>query len=472
MLAAVGLVLASRVPAGDRLLFLTAGSLLEGHGVERRQHAPRERGVALRFDAPWEGPESGYASVIAVEEGYRLYYRGGGENEIPEVTCVAFSTDGVRWERPSLGLFEWNGIADTNIIWKPERSSYAESHNFFPFRDDGANVSEDERWKAVALHIYPDATGERRRMLVTLASADGLRWRRLSDGPAIQEGSFDSLNTAFRDPWTGTLRCFSRIGLHGVRFIQVCESSDFNTWTAPEPLRFDPFPGIQFYTNGILPLPALRQEDRGAWYIGMPMRFVPERKTAMGRETDGLSDAVLIASRDGLAWELIAREAWIRPGMDRASWGNAHGNQTPAHGILATGRNEWSVYWAGQDDAGTLLRHGTLRPEGFVSLGAGAGGGRAVIGPVRAAGGRLLLNAATSAVGSIRVGVLDARGVAIEGFGLEDCAPIWGDDLLLPVNWAGGAVVPADAGTHGPLRLEVELIDADLWAVRCDPATP
>ncbi|MBX3729252.1 MAG: hypothetical protein KF858_08710 [Candidatus Sumerlaeia bacterium] len=257
-----------------------------------------------------------------------------------------------------------------------------------------------------------------------------------------------------------------------MRFIQVCESSDFETWTAPEPLQFDPLPGIQFYTNGIMPLPTLRPQDRGAWYIGMPMRFVPERKAAMGRQTDGLSDAVLIASRDGRAWELVAREAWIRPGMDRASWGNAHGNQTPAHGILPTGDKEWSVYWAGQDDAGTLLHHGTLRPEGFVSLGAGAGGGRATIGPVAAAGGRVLLNAATSAVGSIRVGVVDAQGVAIEGFGLEDCAPIWGDDLFLPVSWTGGAVVPADAATRGPLRLEVELIDADLWAVRCDPATP
>ncbi|MBX3729251.1 MAG: hypothetical protein KF858_08705 [Candidatus Sumerlaeia bacterium] len=171
-----GLALTNGAQAGDRLLFLTEGGLLENHGVVRRQHAPRERGIALRFDAPWEGPESGYATVIAVEGGFRLYYRGGGENEIPEVTCVAFSTDGVQWERPNLGLFEWNGIAETNIIWKPERPSYAESHNFFPFRDDGAGVPEDARWKAVALHVYP-AAGERHKMLVTLASPDGLQWR-------------------------------------------------------------------------------------------------------------------------------------------------------------------------------------------------------------------------------------------------------------------------------------------------------
>jgi hypothetical protein len=57
-----------------------------------------------------------------------LYYRGAGANDgVWEtqngnhgVICVAYSDDGKTFYRPNLGLFEYNGSKDNNIIivWK------------------------------------------------------------------------------------------------------------------------------------------------------------------------------------------------------------------------------------------------------------------------------------------------------------------------------------------------------------------
>ena len=39
-------------------------------------HTPRDEGVVVRFDQPWEGPFCGYCTVIHDGSTYRLYYRG------------------------------------------------------------------------------------------------------------------------------------------------------------------------------------------------------------------------------------------------------------------------------------------------------------------------------------------------------------------------------------------------------------
>src|SRR5262245_5686616 len=61
-------------------------------GASLRLHPPQPREVALRLDAPWEGPTSHYAAVLHDGDAFRLYYRGG-RNAGPPVTAVALSQD-------------------------------------------------------------------------------------------------------------------------------------------------------------------------------------------------------------------------------------------------------------------------------------------------------------------------------------------------------------------------------------------
>jgi len=432
---------------------------LEG-GARLELHAPVAREVALVHDAPWEGKESGYATVLRDGGLYRMYYRGGGELS-QEVTCVAESEDGVHWTRPSLGLFEFKGSKENNIVWRAERPSYGESHNFTPFIDANPACPPEERYKAIGLTHYKDAAGENHPGLLALISPDGLHWRRASEEPFLRKGAFDSQNTAFWDAARGRYACYSRIGREGKRSIQLSVSTDFRQWSDPRPLDFGPAPLEHFYTNAICPYPRAPE-----MLIGLPMRFVPERRRlgAEGREVDGVSDGVLIASRDGLHFPRVFMEAFLRPGPDPENWGAAHGNNTPAFGIHETAPGEISLWWAEHYGTVPRMRRGTLRTDGFVSVRAPRAGGEIVTPPLVFTGRRLTLNYSTSAVGSVRVELQDAAGQPLPGFELHRCGEIFGDEFEREVAWEGAPDLAALAGR--PARLRFVLSDADLYSFR------
>jgi hypothetical protein len=177
-----------------------------------------------------------------------------------------------------------------------------------------------------------------------------------------------------------------------------------------------------------------------------------------------------MSSRDGATFQRWG-EAFIRPGCRTiGSW--TYADTFLAWGMLETasslpgGGCELSFYategyWRG---AGSTIRRYTLRPDGFVSLNAPLSGGTLVTHPVRFEGQRLSLNLSTSAAGSIRVEVQDEEGQVLPGFALDDCWEIVGDTLDYTVRWKQGTEVRAQAGT--PVRLRIELKDADLFALQ------
>lgn len=457
---------------GSRLELFTDGWLIATmQNVERRLHPPVPREVVFTYDAPWEGPESAYVTLFQDGDLYRMYYRGGGENS-EEYAAMAQSTDGIHWERPRLGLFEHEGSKDNNIIWSGPERAYWDCHNFSPFKDANPQAPPEERYKAVTLSRSDvDGDGENEKVLDGFVSPDGIHWRPLREEPLISKGSgFDSHNVAFWNPLLGQYECYSRIGIRGVRSIQRCLSKDFLTWTEPEPLDYGDAPVEQFYTNAILPYfraPHL--------YLGFPMRFVPERKTVgrPPRQVDALSDAVFMSSRDGRHWDRSFMEAFIRPGLDPRNWGDGHGNQTPAWGLLATSPEEISIYWlehygySGKPFSPPRLRRGTLRTDGFVSVQAPYEGGEFVTQPLRFEGTSLVINFSTSAVGGIKVELQDQQGRPVPGFELDSADEIYGDELARPVTWQGRTDVSALAGK--PVRLRFGMKDADLYSIRFVP---
>src|SRR3954470_20895494 len=118
------------------------------HGISLELQTPVRREVVLTTDKPWEGIFSAYFTILQDGPKFRLYYRGSGpvgDNSDRQYTCYAESTDGIHFVRPNLGLLEFEGSKENNIIL-----SGIASHNFAPFLDTNPAAKPDERYKALA----------------------------------------------------------------------------------------------------------------------------------------------------------------------------------------------------------------------------------------------------------------------------------------------------------------------------------
>lgn len=449
---------------GSQRVLLVDDWLIERmKGASLKLHSPAPKEVVFRFDRPWEGQASAYPSMLQDGKQFRLYYRGCGFTE-REYVCVAFSDDGINWTRPSLKLLEFKGSKDNNIFLTAKGKAFKEAHCFAPFIDGNPDCKPDERYKAVTITLFkPEGENDERKTLAAYASPDGIRWNRLQQEPIITEGAFDSHNVAFWDSVQKQYVCYLRAGQAGKRSVARSVSKDFIHWSKPETLDFSGSPIEEFYTNAIQVYP--REPHL---YIGLPMRFVPPKeRSEVGfkpRKTDGLSDAVFMSSHDGQRWHRPFMEGWIRPGLNPNNWGQAHGNQTPAWGVLQTGPEELSVYWMENYVDMPHLRRGTLRLDGFASANALYAGGEFVTRPFTFAGQRLMINFSTSAIGSVQVEIQDADGRPVPGHALADCPEIFGDELERPVGWKAGADISKLAGR--PVRLRFVMKDADVYAFR------
>lgn len=411
--------------------------------AERRLHHPCPREVVLKLDRPWEGETSAYFTVVTDGDRIMMYYRGSSE-ESGQVTCVAESTDGVHFTRPELDIVQYEG-QPTNIVWQGRGA-----HNLTPFRDPRPDVPDDQRFKALGYSHHGSG-------LAAYVSPDGYHWRDLTGEPVITKGAFDSQNVAFWDPSRGLYVDFHRGGRDGIRDIMTATSRDFINWTEPVFVEYADDRKQHMYTNGVRPY--FRAPHI---YIGLPARFVPSRTKIPEHGTPGISDALLMSSRDGYRFERW-NEAFIRPGPEPEVWTDR--NNYPALGMVQTSPEEISLYWTEHYRHPTMrLRRGTIRTDGFVSLHSGGEVGEVLTRPLVFTGDRLEVNYQTSAIGWLRFELCEEDGSPIDGFSLVESEQLFGNEIAHTVTWAGDPDVSELAGR--PVRLRVRMQDADLYSIR------
>ena len=440
VLCAVPVAAAEPLEIGSRWeLFVDEFLVAEKNGVALKLDEPVRREVVLVTDRPWEGNTSAYFTVIQDGGRVRMYYRGfagSSDHSDAQVTCVAESADGILFTRPSVGLIEAGGTKDNNVVWRG-----VESHNFSPLLDANPAARPEQQFKALG--------GLKRGGLYALASADGIRWKKMQDGPVITEGGFDSQNLAFWDATRDRYVCFSRTLTKNVRTFQSNTSPDFLTWSEGVPHRYAAgVPLEHFYTAATVPCPTAPH-----LFLSFPKRFVVDRKKVAGHGGAGVSDAVFMSSRDGVNWDRPFLEAWVRPGPDLKNWTDR--NTMTANGIVVTGEGEWSLYISEHyrhDDH--RIRRLTVRKQGFASMHGGAGGGSFMTKPLVVGGAKLLLNYATSAAGTVKVEAVDDSGKVV-----ASSPELYGDHVESPV-------LDLSALTGKAVRLRLTLADADLYAIR------
>ena len=135
------------VNIGSRVEMFTDRALIESsRNVSLRLQTPARREVVLVLDKPWEGPGSAYFTVFRDGSKIRMYYRGivPTDTSDKQVTCMAESSDGIHFTRPNLGLHEFNGSKENNIVYVG-----VEAHNFAPFLDSNPDAKSEERYKAL-----------------------------------------------------------------------------------------------------------------------------------------------------------------------------------------------------------------------------------------------------------------------------------------------------------------------------------
>ena len=453
--AVCSIAAAEPIDIGSRLELMVNEFLIEKmEGVALKLRSPVAREVAIDHDEPWEGNICCGHTVFEDGDIYRMYYRGrhwdaATNKETHHFACYAESPDGIHWTKPKLGIVEFKGSTDNNIILNG-----IHRFNLAPFKDTNPNCKPEERYKAMTnghggMDVY--------------ASPDGIHWSPMVEGHVITEGAFDSLNLAFWDERRGCYVEYHRGFRDGIRDIMTGTSDDFIHWTSPVWVECPGSEPEHLYTNAIKPY--FRAPHI---YIGLPMRFVPDRRIG-GHRHPGVSDAVFMTSRDGLNFKRWG-EALVRPGLQPERWVNR--NNYPAWGIVQTPSSipgtpdELSIYTTEGYYTGdsTQLRRHTFRMDGFVSVNASAKGGEMLTEPLVFSGSRLVINFSTSAAGSIRIELQDETGTPLDGFALADCPEIFGDAIDRVVEWSGGSDVGALAGR--PVRLRVVMDDADLYTIQ------
>lgn len=457
-------------------------------------HHPAPQEIVLVHDEPWEGSGSGYHSIFQDQEKYRMYYKAWQlsvtpgrvqSDDHPLFCCYAESRDGVHWQKPQLGLYEFQGSKNNNIVFINGLMDGVDADGGHPavFKDDNPGVSPAALYKA--LLRANNTVG-----LYAMQSPDGIHWTAMSQTPIITDGAFDSQNLAFWDTVHKEYRAYWRYFTagadtnlyQGFRAIRTARSMDFIHWFDHKDLTYPDSPLEHLYTNQVKPYGRAPHI-----FIGFPTRYIdrdwsesmralpePEhrqwRAGANRRYGTALTEALFMSSRDGVVFKRW-NEAFLRPGIERKGTWN-YGQQYIAwsavetKSLLAGAPDELSLYavesyWT---ENSSVLRRYTLRMDGFVSVSAPMKGGEVITKPLIFAGTNLVINFSSSAAGGIQVEVQDERGKPIPGFTLADCPAIFGDTIERTVHWQGGSDLSALAARV--VRLRFALKDADLYSLR------
>ena len=501
------------VPKAGPQLFLDDVLIAENNNAARTWHKLEKHPQNPLLElAPWEALHLIFGSVIRepepasggepifrmwyytiVNDPQKLKHKHGATG-----VGYAVSRDGLHWEKPSVGLYEFDGSRDNNVVYYPSTWNV----NGRPvdmtrlieiagvIRDPSPSVPETERYKMlVGTCNYKDGKkacskiGSPCRKYITLVSPDGIHWREVSrfvfpypphsvDCSCLVWDPYQKLYAMYHraygcSPAMRTRALEKQLPVYNngnARAIAYATSEDFVEWTLSDPpviVQVDEREPDCTHIYRMNPWPA------GGQWIGLWQHHNSWPQV-------GTIDVGIAHSRNGIDWHRIPwTEFLVLENGGIGEWDRF--NQAVASAPVRVGDELW-VYYSGR-----LERHGearrakvkdsgprvygigltTIRLDGWCSLQAGFDGGHVVTVPVILPEGELYLNAKAD-WGNIIVEVLDAKGEVMEGMVSE---PVRADGVHLQVRWPEDSGLTALGNSQVQLRFTLRNAQLFSWEV-------
>lgn len=448
------LLLAASAFAQQRHSFLDPTFVAKSEGTALHVNPPHQRDVVIKPDKPWEQLMiSFYCSVLDDGGKLRLWYICRDKDNQPNV-AYAESTDGVTWTKPNLGIVDYHGSKDNNLVGITSLEGNV-------FKDP--NAPPAERY-AYVTHLITEG-------MVRFYSSDGLHWRR-DDAPLMKFGA-DTQNITLWDTALGKYVIYLRGWRHPstkerYRVLVRAETSNLTTPFAIEPTGKSWHPwgkdktaviGDEFPTifaaddrdppnSDVYNLSAVLYPPDTRCYLGFPSMFQRDRNAS-----DGRLEVQFTASTDGIHWHRYDRAAYCPLGLEDSDDASmtfmgagmvVRGDELWQYGTGFRSRHGDKEARIKQTD-GVIVRY-VQRLDGFVSLDFGDAIGRAVTKPVKVEGTLLHLNLDSGALGAMRVGLLDAKHQPIAGFSTDDCHVLRTNSTHAEVTWANATDLSALQG--------------------------
>lgn len=443
-------------------------------------HSPRRDGrVLLTNDQPWESDPDQlvavYSSVLYEKGKFRIWYDLGHRSDRSKrVVAYAESSDGIHFVKPKLGLVDFGGSRQNNVVMPGEIGGCS------VWIDPAA--PPEHRYKSQQ-KVYPSG------QFHMYSSPDGLHWK-MFRRIRIGAGGWDTQSIIYHDPTSRKYLMFTRFWhshRHGTgtapdnfRCVRRLESTDLVHWTnqsivmapdAADKALYPTPPGnpaVDYYGAAVFPYGDLTVMLTQAFWHWKP------RPAGQKGLAPASFDVRLAVSTDSRTFRRVGNWQPFMAGGTDGRFDSRYVWALP--NPVVVGDEIW-IYYVGSnrdhDDqidpaAGGRMKSGigraVLRRDGWVSADANLAGGQLTTPPLRFSGTRLELNAATGGGGSIHVELLDADGRPLSGFSRAEALPVTGNSLHLPVSWQAGGDVSRMAGRT--IRLKFHLKDTQLYAFK------
>jgi hypothetical protein len=324
----------------NKLVFLSLGvigAVLTTHAKETMNTTPtfrieqRSTKPMLVSDRPYEDFQIGCVNVIREGKVWHMWYSAYDHNyktDADGYLCYARSADGLKWEKPNLGLVEYGGNKDNNILIAGPPIGGVHGHTVF--LDPSAPAAE--RFKLV---FTKNVNGG--WLVAGGTSPDGIHWK-LIDKLLLARNS-DTQTVCFRDGevYRMYVRMWSKGVFSGQRLVGYTESKTFGDF--PDPVMVlapddKDAPDFHFYNSAATKL-------KDSLYVMFPSAY--HGKT-------GIVIPHMAVSTDGRKWERMGREPKIPLGQGFDSKSIYVGPGAVPGDKLGTWWIYYAGYTAGHDD--------------------------------------------------------------------------------------------------------------------------